>query len=153
MNSDRLNKWLTLIANIGVLVGLVVLVYEVRQNTQALQNQADVAIWSIGAEQANVVVDNPSVAEIMLVSETEGLDALTPVDQLRLSVLYFGFVDRLELQHRLYARNGVELDRGSIVFPENLLGVAAFREWWDKNKHIYHPDFIPYFEELLRSIP
>ena len=32
---EKLNKWLTLLANIGVVVGIVVLVVEVRQNTLA----------------------------------------------------------------------------------------------------------------------
>ena len=32
MESDRLNRWLTLVANIGVLIGLVLLVIEIRQS-------------------------------------------------------------------------------------------------------------------------
>jgi hypothetical protein len=34
---DRLNKWLTLAANIGVLVGIALLVVEVRQNQEILE--------------------------------------------------------------------------------------------------------------------
>ncbi len=34
MNSERLNTWLTLLANFGVIVGLGVLIYEVRQNNE-----------------------------------------------------------------------------------------------------------------------
>ena len=34
MDSDRLNKWLTPLANIGVLVGLAVLIFEIRQNNE-----------------------------------------------------------------------------------------------------------------------
>lgn len=32
MNSDKINKWLTLGANIGVVLGLIVLIVEIRQN-------------------------------------------------------------------------------------------------------------------------
>ena len=32
MDSDRLNRWLTLVANIGVLIGLALLVIEIRQS-------------------------------------------------------------------------------------------------------------------------
>ena len=39
MDSDRLNRWLTLIANVGVLVGLLLLVFEIRQNTDVMQAQ------------------------------------------------------------------------------------------------------------------
>lgn len=32
LNIDRLNRWLTLGANIGVVLGLIILIFEVRQN-------------------------------------------------------------------------------------------------------------------------
>jgi hypothetical protein len=37
---DRLNSWLTLLANVGVVVGLVLVVVEVRQNTDIARLQA-----------------------------------------------------------------------------------------------------------------
>ena len=40
MDSDRLNRWLALAANIGVLVGIVFLAVEIRQNTIAVQTAA-----------------------------------------------------------------------------------------------------------------
>lgn len=39
MNSEFLNKWLTLVANIGVLIGLFLLVFEIRQNTELMRAQ------------------------------------------------------------------------------------------------------------------
>lgn len=39
MDSDRINRWLTLTANIGVLIGLVVVIYELRQNTEMMRAQ------------------------------------------------------------------------------------------------------------------
>ena len=44
MDSSKLNSWLTLAANIGVLVGLLLLVVEIRQNTAASQAQTAQAI-------------------------------------------------------------------------------------------------------------
>ena len=37
MNLNKLNNWLTLIANIGVLIGIIVVVVELRQNTTAIE--------------------------------------------------------------------------------------------------------------------
>jgi len=39
MNTDRLNRWLALGANFGVLIGLILLVYEVRQNSDLMRAQ------------------------------------------------------------------------------------------------------------------
>lgn len=41
MNSDRLNKWLTLGANLGVLLGLAVLIFEIHQNNALMQAQIE----------------------------------------------------------------------------------------------------------------
>jgi hypothetical protein len=46
MNPDRLNRWLALGANLGVLIGLILLVYEVRQNSDLMRAQ-------ISMERAN----------------------------------------------------------------------------------------------------
>ncbi len=39
MNADTVNKWLTLAANIGVLIGLLLLILELRQNTELTRVQ------------------------------------------------------------------------------------------------------------------
>ncbi|MDA9764858.1 MAG: hypothetical protein P8L44_04925 [Opitutales bacterium] len=39
MKTERLNSWLTLGANVGVLIGLILLVIEIRQNTNMIQAQ------------------------------------------------------------------------------------------------------------------
>ncbi|MCG8414160.1 MAG: hypothetical protein MI746_08060 [Pseudomonadales bacterium] len=39
MDLDKLNSWLSLLANIGVLLGIVFLVYEIQQNTNSMQSQ------------------------------------------------------------------------------------------------------------------
>ena len=39
MNADNVNKWLTLGANIGVVIGLVLLVVEIGQNTEMMRAQ------------------------------------------------------------------------------------------------------------------
>jgi hypothetical protein len=46
MDTEKLNRWLTLAANFGVLIGLILLVYEVRQNSDLMRAQ-------ISMERAN----------------------------------------------------------------------------------------------------
>ena len=40
MNSDNLNKWLTLIANLAVVAGIIFLIVEINQNTAAIEQNA-----------------------------------------------------------------------------------------------------------------
>ena len=51
MDSNKINKWLVLAANIGVLIGLALVIYEIRQNSDLMQVQisqarADAAMMS-----------------------------------------------------------------------------------------------------------
>ena len=39
MNADKLNTWLTLGANVGVVIGLILLIIEINQNTEMMRAQ------------------------------------------------------------------------------------------------------------------
>jgi len=41
VDSDRINRWLTLIANIGVLIGIFLLIVEIDQNNGLMQAQIE----------------------------------------------------------------------------------------------------------------
>ena len=43
MNKDSLNTWLTLAANIGVLIGIIFLAVEIQQNTQAINRDIELS--------------------------------------------------------------------------------------------------------------
>ena len=45
MDSDRTNRWLTLAANVGVVIGLILVAYEVRQTNVALDRDYDI-FWT-----------------------------------------------------------------------------------------------------------
>ena len=52
MNPDTLNKWLTLLANFGVIAGIIFLAFEVRQNEEMLRLQYELA----GVDSASLAV-------------------------------------------------------------------------------------------------
>lgn len=39
MNAEKINAWLSLTANIGVVIGLGVVIFEINQNTEMMQSQ------------------------------------------------------------------------------------------------------------------
>jgi hypothetical protein len=44
MNFDRLNQWLSLAANAGVIAGFVLLAVQMKQNTEALELQNQIEL-------------------------------------------------------------------------------------------------------------
>jgi len=78
MNRDNLNWWLSVVANLGVIGGLIFVGYEVRQNTVQLRAESSQSITeSVNALNAGVYAD-PVLAEILL----RGSGNLTALDAL-----------------------------------------------------------------------
>ena len=78
MDFDNLNKWLTLLANFGVVAGLVFLVIEIRQNQTLLeQNQQtmlrDQELQILSATQSEMEAFNDLRAQIYLDKELSKL--------------------------------------------------------------------------------
>ena len=149
MRRIEVGQLITILANVAVFVGLVVLVLEIRQNTEALRNEADVAIWSIGSQTAGLVADNREIAELLLAARTQDLTEFSPIEQFRISLIFQMLVDRFELQFRLSERNGEMLQRVDWVFPEDMLEQQSFKAWWQSNRHLTHPDFRTYLDSFV----
>ncbi len=92
MSLVNLNKWLVLVANIGVVVGIFVLVVEVRQNQIILQQNQQISILdSLNTDVQHfhdwreLMIQDEEVAQIWM----NGLsgEELTPVQESRFSYL------------------------------------------------------------------
>ena len=88
MDRDRLNWWLTLLANLGVLGGLVFVGFEIRQNTSQLRADASYSITASVNELNAALFGNPELAELVLRGERD-LSALTPIERTRFDLFEF----------------------------------------------------------------
>jgi len=66
LNIDRLNKQLTLVANIAILGGLVFLALEIQQNTNAVRSTAVQAATIVAREHLLMMVQNPDVNRLAM---------------------------------------------------------------------------------------
>jgi hypothetical protein len=146
---DRLNRWLTLLTNMGVLLGLVFVALEVQQNTRAMSNETDVAVYSLFAEHQRLVVEEPEVAELLVRSETQQYHEMSKSEQWVIGIYFGGLMDNTELQFRLYERSEETVE--NIAFPEQLFGFPAFKGWWRQYSHLYQPDFVAFMDDLMSS--
>ena len=64
MNWDRLNRWLTLFANLGVFVGIVFLAVEIRENTKATQAASIQAASALDQEHLLLIGNDPDLATL-----------------------------------------------------------------------------------------
>lgn len=148
---ERVNQWTTLLTNVGVIVGIVLLILEINQNTVAIDNQIDVAVSSIGTGHASMLVADAELAELFVRAESEAWDEFSPVEQFRIGLFWSMLIDRVHLQFSLFERRSQPLTVDNIVFPESLLSQVAFRTWYEEARHdtTYERDVIEFFDSYI----
>ena len=110
MSADNLNKWLTLLANIGVVIGLVLLIYEIRQNSELVRAQIHQARSDVYSTQrqdfANSEFLLPAYEKYRAAGGHSGEDALAALDPIEAARVYrylqsrAGDYDNLFYQYR-----------------------------------------------------
>ena len=144
---DTLNKWLTFISNIGVLIGVIFVGYELRQNTIALgltssvQSQESLAAFN---EQMSL---NPLIAGIFLkASEAGSRSVLSEVESMQLAFSWRAMAQRIESIYFSYEAGVLD----SRIWEVRRSWLAGFielpivQEWWEEEKNLstFTPEFI-----------
>ena len=80
MDSEKMNRWLTLGANFGVLVGLVFLVFELKQANDLAEASAYRARGEEIQSSLQAIALSPDLAEIEVKVEQQGIGALSDVE-------------------------------------------------------------------------
>jgi hypothetical protein len=82
MNFDNLNKWLTLIANIGVLAGIIFLSLEIDQSNRIAVREARSELLTDRNETNRSAFENPEIAGLMVKLRTSDAE-LTEIEEYR----------------------------------------------------------------------
>ena len=88
MNQSNVDRWLTLVANVGVLGGLIFVGFEIRQNTSQLRADASQSITASVNELNAGIYGDPALAELVSRGEAD-FHALTPIERRRFEAFEF----------------------------------------------------------------
>ena len=80
MDLEKFNKWMTLIANLGVVIGIIFLIIEIQQNTAVTRSAAEMEFTNMGVDTFMRVAESPEYAKVMLVGR-ENPEALSTVQK------------------------------------------------------------------------
>jgi hypothetical protein len=144
MKPKKLNAWLTLVANFGVIAGLVFLGYEIRQNT--IQLRAD-ALYSINEAISTLnagIYNDPVLADIKVRGEAD-FSSLNQIEREQFIMYQF---DRINLAELYLALKDEGLT--DIHFPFDQFLIKDFRakpglqqfltyvdEDWEGSRYLY----------------
>jgi len=147
--SDRINRWMTLAANIGVLTGILFLAYELRQNTVATRMEAASNFQGSFSEIEFFIAQNPEFAELLEAGRNG--DELTGASALRLQVFYGNVMRTWQNAHLQYLSG--TLDEGVWLGSRTRLGMVlnddrGLLDHWQTNES----QFSPAFNEMMSAL-
>ena len=149
MNVDGTNRWLTLIANIGVIVGLIFLALEIRQNTEVARSAVDLEITTLGTDFHLRVAENPELARAYYIGMRDP-DSLTDDERMQLHYVIPAVFLLMEGAHKQYLRGYLPVDgwepyEGLI---SSLLRNSIVRDWWIRGSTVFSQDFEAVVEKI-----
>lgn len=101
MNLDLLNRWITVVANVGVLVGLLLLAFELNQNRDMIRAQTRNEIATGVMQLMSLPAENPQLASV--VRRGDAGEELTPDEQFqyrRFQIATFRYYENAYYQYR-----------------------------------------------------
>jgi len=156
MNNEKLNQWLTTLANFGVIVGIVFLVVEIRQtsdqieqNTAALSAQVIFQLNEISITTKQAVAQDAEIAEL-LIRGYEDPESLTELERARFISWMRARFDFLE-SYWLYRSKDLIDDRDAAGMKGSICDTfaATGSRWaWQNHRGNYTYGFVEDVENL-----
>ncbi len=148
MNLDRLNQWLLLAANLGVLAGIIFLSIEIRQNTLAIRGTAIQTAAALSREQMFVIMQNSELSRIAV----EGLaspSGLSPVDAFRASYMVRTFWVGMQANYRQWALGILPEEEWAYYGRTICMNYAApnVHARWQADRQLFIPEFVEVVEQ------
>jgi hypothetical protein len=154
MNWDAIGAIGELIGAITVMVTLVYLVIQLKQNTKALKSSTFQEISNVMAQNWEVAIANPDVAELFL-KTASGLDALDEKERFLFGAMATMLFRRVETVYTQESLGAIDA-RLTLGFKESSissLSHVGMREWWQQSQAAFRPEFVAWVnEELERGV-
>ncbi len=153
MNANKLNSWLTLGANIGVVIGLGLLVYEINQNTQMMQAQINQNRTDTAMSEQQAVY-NSDYVPAMDVKIKNG-EQLSDEELFRYEHIFRAFNRNMDNQiwqynHGFLGENIPYSVRRAVrsVIAGNKYGIAA----WDETKETFTSEYVVFVDDAIADL-
>jgi len=150
MTSVRLNRWLTLGANIAVLVGIFFLAAEISQNTDMMRIQINQSRAELSMNEAAEIYNSPYMPELL--TKLRQGDTLDAVERERFNHFLRGLHRNFDNQLRQYregflAANIPRSVRSALMVE--VVPIRIAREQWARTKDIFSDEYVAFVDAIL----
>ena len=149
---NKLNQWLTLIANVGVLIGIGFVAYELQQNTTATQLETTSNFQNAFAEVELMIASNPEFANVI----TKGRkgEPLKEAEFVRLQAFYRTVLRAWQTNVTQYKAGGLSAEafEGTKALMEQTFSQdLSLLNHWKGNRAQFAPAFNSLVEGLISN--
>ena len=146
---EKLNQWLTLLANVGVLAGIVFLAVELQQNTQELKLQSYQA-WQAANNEINMTIADLDLAAVVSAGH-EDSTKLSRENYIAYAMFHMSLLQMAQSTHYLYLQGSLdeELWRSEMDRAVGVLSLPGVRQWWEAGGRTQlAPGFVEFIESF-----
>ena len=156
MDTGKINQWLILGANVGVLVGLVLVVLEINQATVATKAEM------LTSYQGRWIELNNSMQDLGFAGAwakaIERPDELTTSEMIQVGGFLWAFVDQINLHQRLWELGVFDetvppVEAIVIGNTRFFFGNAFAQSWWAEYKDTLHGDWVAVLNSEVEKTP
>ena len=153
MNSEKLNSWLSLVANFGVIAGLILLVFEMRQNTQMMRAQISQSRTETAMSEQQATYNSDHIPAL-IVKVNRG-DDLSEEDLVRYRSYLRSFNRNMDNQLWQYNHEllGENIPRSMRMAVRAVIGRSnTSMEIWEQQKIQYTQEYVDFVEEAIKGL-
>ena len=147
MDTEKLNRWLTLTANFAVVIGIVFVAYEIQQNNELLKAEARQAWLENRVSSISEFVQNTDLVNSLALARA-GED-LAPAEHERLMTYYLGWFVRWEWEHEQASLGVVDNLYGAEIYKSTFHSYPLTDEAWAMYRSVMSPEFVEYAEQYI----
>ena len=150
MKKIDIENRIQLLANIGVVIGIGFLAYELRQNTLSTEVAAADNFVQTVQSFNDSIIGNSEVAELFVKAQRD--IELTEAERLQLVLLQSNILRVWNRTYYLYGQGILDEPLWHVQSNEIALTLNAFRglrEFWLENREVYDSDFNAFLDGLL----
>jgi hypothetical protein len=146
VNTHALHRWLTLASNIAVLIGVVFVALEIRQNNDLMEAEARFNKVSVSRDAWQAMAENAEYADL-LVRARRG-EELSETDEFRATASTMRYLVNMDWMYR-----ELPLDSPERNYLQQSLTSAStnpmFLRIWDAQKNYFSPAFVEWVDKEI----
>ena len=153
MSADRLNAWLSLFANVGVVVGLILIIIEIQQNTEMMRAQISHSRSETAQAEQQAVFNSEFIPDLLV--KVRSSETLTPSEMVRYTTYFRAFNRNQDNVYWQYREGFLEenVPRSIRAAVRAVIGESELsRALWESSKEIYTDEYIAFVDESISTM-